>query len=311
MSAAAGNAENDDKAAEAEFRAAIDASESADAAEAVAGLGPSPAPLYLQIRPSHKPEQYASAVGANAQNGADGLLALTYFTIPGLGESPRLLLAEAGADYDHFAMIGGEDMGVALNWRGRSPNGLLPTASGWGIPRATPLCQSGAILRFLARRCGMDGGDDEAARARADILYETAKDMGGNDGLISAVNPDKPADANAPGASKLPFACAVNAEKMLKNMGDPSDHSSVLNFGQIQLYNLLRKCEKKREGCVKENLGEAMDNFRIAMEGRPGIAAYLKSPVAFPYTKGELGKEGGYVYAEGSFARGDRRGVIN
>lgn len=49
----------------------------------------------------------------------------------------------------------------------------------------------------------------------------------------------------------------------------------------------------------------------MAMERRPGIAAYLRSAAAFPYTQGELGREGGYVYADGKVvSRADARGEI-
>ena len=55
-------------------------------------------------------------------------------------------------------------------------NGLLPLLSGLGVPRASPLSQSGAIIRFLARRYGLDGAD-ELQGLEADVLYETAKDL--------------------------------------------------------------------------------------------------------------------------------------
>ena len=55
---------------------------------------------------------------------------LTYFSIQGLGEVPRLILAEAGMPYESICAIGGEDQSVAMEWQTRSPNGLLPMLSG-------------------------------------------------------------------------------------------------------------------------------------------------------------------------------------
>ena len=53
----------------------------------------------------------------------------TYFAIRGLGEVPRLMFAEAGAAYKSIATLGtwDEHQKHECNWRGRSPNGLLPT----------------------------------------------------------------------------------------------------------------------------------------------------------------------------------------
>lgn len=285
--------DTDERAAEAEIAAAVAASRSAAAAadaQPVTGLGPSPAPLYVEVRPAHKPAQYPGAVTSEGEKSP----LLTYFAIPGLGEAIRLLLAEIGADYDHLAVAGGEEQAVAAEWRARSPNGLLPILSGWGVPRSEPIGQSGAILRHLAKRCGLAGSNDVDA-ARADALYECAKDLGGHAELISSKDPEKDMTSY-----KLPFVHAGRLEKMLTRMADPSDHDAALNFGQIELYNVLRKCELRRAGCVGENLSEALDGFRKSVESRPGIASYLKSGASLPFTKGELGQEGGYVYTDGA-----------
>ncbi|KAH8062450.1 glutathione transferase [Aureococcus anophagefferens] len=105
-------------------------------------------------------------------------LILTYFAIKGLGEVPRLLLAEADVAYISVAVQGGEAPDVVGDWRAKSPNGLLPIATGLGVPRSSPISQSSSIIRFLARHFKLDGGDDEAIKVRADVLFETAKDLG-------------------------------------------------------------------------------------------------------------------------------------
>lgn len=236
---------DDEKVAEFEIRAAREASINAPTGGTVTGLGPSTAPLYLKIRPTHKPRQYSAGPSAKPRNGnaeEEKPLLLTYFAIPGLGEAIRILLAEVGADYDHLAVVGGELQALAADWRARSPNGLLPTASGWGVPRAHPIGQSGAVLRYLARRCGLKGRTEPEA-ARADALYECAKDMGRHEDEISAEDPERDM-----AAYKLPFAAAARVEKTLSGMPDPSDRDAALNFGQIQLFALLRKCEIRRGG---------------------------------------------------------------
>lgn len=225
-------------------------------------------------------------------------LVLTYFAIQGLGEVPRLILAETGMAYESIAALGGEDQSIAMEWRSRSPNGLLPMLSGAGIPRSSPISQSGAIVRFLAKRLGMDG-KDVLASTGADVLYETAKDLGGKTEVISSANPEKEYSV-----AKGPFATGKRIEKMLVNMADPKDEGAALNYGQIQLLNVLLKCEVQRNGCVKENLGGVLDDFRINMENRVGLKAYLNSTARFPFTNGELGGEG-YTYSTGPLKRGE------
>ena len=135
-----------------------------------------------------------------------------------------------------------------------------------------------------------------------DVLYETAKDLNGKKREIAAVYPETTAKDYS--TAKGPFAIGKRLEKMLKTTADPMDHNAVLNYGQIQLFQVLQCCEGWRTGCVKENLGEELDVFRVNMENRPGLKEYLNSSARFPLTKGESGDEG-YVYANGPLKRGD------
>lgn len=287
--------------AEAEIAAATKAAASVVDGE-VSGLGPSDAVLHLTFHPSTPKAQYNTAICTDE---GEKKLVLMYFAIQGLGEVPRLILAEAAMPYESFAPFGGEDQSVAMEWRSRSPNGLLPTLSGAGIPRASPISQSSAIIRFLAKRLGMDGGkDDVVASTRADILFETAKDLGG-DGkkeLIASVLADPEKDYSV---AKGPFSTGKRIEKMLATMADPKDESAALNYGQIQLFHVLLQCEGRRKGCVLDNLGVVLDDFRIQMENRAGLKEYLNSTARFPFIKKELGEDGGYTYSTGPLKRSE------
>ena len=76
---------------------------------AIAGLGPSAAPLFFRVRPrGAPPPQYAARPAPG-----EPPLVLTYFAIRGLGETVRLLLAEAAVPHDHLAVVGGEPMALA------------------------------------------------------------------------------------------------------------------------------------------------------------------------------------------------------
>lgn len=285
--------------AETEIEAAIRAAIAAPADDEIEGLGPSDAPLYRKLNPTPK-SQYNTTLEK-----AEKPILLTYFSIRGMGEVPRLILAEANMPYETLVMVGGEDQSVAMEWRSHSPNGLLPLLSGAGIPRSCPISQSSTIIRFLAKRLGMDGngdGGDAMAALRVDNLYETSKDLGGSDNIatIASVDPNK--DYNA---FKGPFATGRSIEKMLVEMPDPKDPESILNYGQLHLFYTLLRCEARRGGCVKENLGDVLDAFRVHMENRAGLKEYLASSGCFPFTMGELGQSGGYAYSTGPRKRGD------
>jgi len=281
--------------AEAEIDAATKAAAAASQDDEVSGIGASDAVLHLKSNPSPK-AQYITDIDESSEKP----LLLTYFTIQGLGEVPKLILAEAGMPYDYIGVTGVESLD--MEWRSRSPNGLLPILSGAGIPRSSPISQSGAIIRFLAKRLGMDGSGDVVASSRADVLYETAKDLGGSDQkkAIACINPEKHYSV-----AKGPFATCKRIEKMLMDMADPKDEGAALNYGQIQLFHVLLQCEGRRKGCVKVNLGDALDDFRINMENRVGLKEYLNSTARFPFTKGELGERGGYVFSTGPLKRCD------
>ena len=159
---------DDEQRAELEIETAILLSDKASAGEEITGLMGPKEPLFFEIRPQgEKPDQYTSKEPLDQE---DPLL-FTYFGIKGLGEQIRLLLAEAGADYDSVLVFGSLDQENAMQWRKRSANGLLPMISGWGIPRTTPIAQSGAVIRFLARKLGMYG-TSVLEEAIIDCLYD-------------------------------------------------------------------------------------------------------------------------------------------
>jgi len=280
--------------AEAEIAAAIKASNSRPKDEAISGLGPSNAVLHLTSTATPKP-QYKTTLNADEKP-----LLFTYFAIQGLGEVPRLMLAEAQMPHEHIAVIGAEDQALALEWRARSPNGLLPTLSGMGIGRSEPLSQSTAIIHFLGKRLGMNGDGSDVGSARVNVLYETAKDLNGKKDDIIAVDATKDYSV-----AKGAFALGKRIEKMLSIMNDPKDEDAAMNFGQIQLFQYLMGMEARRPGCVKENLGDTLDEFRVNMGERNGLKQYLASTARFPYTHGDLGQDGGYTYAAGTLTRGD------
>lgn len=277
---------DEEAVAEAELQAAIEASGEAPADEKLPGLGVGVAPIYFKVESTLVP-QYQEG----CKKGEKSLL-FVYLTIRGLGEVPRIMLAECGASYDHMMITMGESQEKGLEWRKRSPQGLLPMLSGLGIPRHSPISQSSAIIRFLAKRYGFCGRDD-AEEAKADVLFETVNDFFSQKAAMLAGEGDA-------SSAKSYISLAKCIERMLGDMPAPSDHAAALNFGQIRLLHGLLQLEVTRPEIVSK-LFPALDAFRVAAAGRPRIATYLASPMRMPPTCNEVATsmlaEGGYNYA--------------
>jgi len=93
---------------------------------------------------------------------------LTYFNIRGLAENIRLILAQAGVEY--------EDNRIEFaDWpalKETTPFGKLPVLEYDG----KMLCESIAICRFLAKENGLTGPDNWTA-AEADMVVDSIMDM--------------------------------------------------------------------------------------------------------------------------------------
>lgn len=276
--------DEDEVLAEAEIAAALEAAAKAPADEEISGLGSGTAMVVFEI-PGEKVKQYRSV----APKRGEKPLIFLYLCIRGLGETPRLMLAECGAAYTHLASPMGEEQAVSCEWRNRSPNGLTPVLSGLGVPRAKPLSQSSTIIRFLGKKMGM-AGETELEGYYADVLFETAKDLKGKKLEIIG---DTEEETNG---AKGPASTAQKIALMLESMPDPKDEGAALNFGQIELLNLLLECEESKAGCVAA-LSPALESFRAAAAQRPRIAKYLASPLRFPAIVP------GYKYAAGPVKR--------
>ncbi|GMH47161.1 hypothetical protein TrVE_jg3057 [Triparma verrucosa] len=275
--------------AEAELAAAISAAVAAPDSEVLVGLGGASAMLYFPVKSDLKP-QYNEG-----RRSGEKELVFLYLSIRGLGETIRLMLAEAQASYTHLASPMGEPQELAMEWRKRSPNGLTPIMSGLGVPRSEPLCQSSAIIRYLASRYGMDGGGGELERARCDVLFETARDFKNKAKEIVA------GDYSTSGA-KGAVITAGNILKMMAYMGDVGEETSAMNYGQVQLLNSLLAMDEERKGCVGE-LSAPLEEWLQKAAGRTGIREYLKSGMRFPNVTPQ------YKFDTGPMTRGDTKKI--
>lgn len=133
-------------------------------------------------------------------------------------------------------------------------------------------------------------GETELDAFRTDCLYQTVKDLGSKTSEITDAG-----DGMTEGA-KGPMATAERISLMLADMVDPADADAALNYGQIELLNVLLECEEKKPGCVA-GLSPTLEAFRAAAAARPRIAKYLASPMRFPRIVP------GYKYAAGPIKR--------
>ena len=83
--------DEDEETAEAEIAAAIAAAKSAPADEEIGGLGDGTAMVHFEVKGTPA-KQYKSG-----QKRGEKPLVFLYLCIRGLGETPRMMLAEAGA----------------------------------------------------------------------------------------------------------------------------------------------------------------------------------------------------------------------
>ena len=101
----------DEAEAEAEIATAIAAAKAAPADEEISGLGDGSAMVHFEV------EGAACKQYKNGRQRGEKPLVLLYLCIRGLGETPRLMLAECGASYTHLASPMGEAQAASCEWQ--------------------------------------------------------------------------------------------------------------------------------------------------------------------------------------------------
>jgi len=109
-----------------------------------------------------------------------GTPTLTYFDIRGLGEIPRLLFAVADAKFTDdrifFELKADGSVHKDPKWDERKktmPYGQVPVLT---VDGGVQIAQSAAIVRYISRRYGLNGGD-EVESALIDMQYETLGEL--------------------------------------------------------------------------------------------------------------------------------------
>jgi len=207
---------------------------------------------------------------------------LIYFPSRGRAEVIRLVLAEAGVEYDEHPVgkgtpaAGGRPTDLAeLASTGALPFGAVPV---WEEPGGLRLAQSAAIANHLARRHGLRG-TTPLERARCDELLGAVDDVRGELRKLQTVPAEQRAAVRAELLATTLPRWLGHLERHLKPRLDAAGFAvgEALTVADLALWYLL-------ELITDNGFGSALDRcpglsaFAARIAARPRIAAWLASP---------------------------------
>merc|ERR1712232_168836 len=191
-----------------------------------------------------------------------------YFAVPGLAETPKLMLEATSTPYDailHFD---------TKAWKERAPFGQLPTYQGEELPGMT-LSESRAICHHIARITGLTGKDLKE-QARVNQLFELAEDIDGKkSGLFDPNNSD---------ADRLRMFMSA-AEAAAPEAGQSHFVGHPLTLADIALFRVCYKFEELLPNCLKPY--PKLSSFVESFKKRREVAEYLVSNRRLPHCRNE------------------------
>jgi len=212
---------------------------------------------------------------------------LTYFSSRGLAESIRLLLADAGIEYEDvgvgsFSPAGHPDAFKALVASGKLPFDVVPF---WEEPSGLAINQSQAIVRHIARNHGYYG-DSAADAAFIDQAHEGVLDV--QQKVYTQVRVFRAATQDtqkhdAKEAAIKDITKALNSfEKILHKNHDGKGFiaGNKISFADIALYYFLEFSSE--EGLTHLEAHPLLKAYKERIEARPHIAQYKKNPNRHP-----------------------------
>ena len=213
---------------------------------------------------------------------------LIYFPARGRGEVIRLLLAEAGVEYDeHHVGKGtppadGRPTDLAeLKRAGVLPFGAVPA---WEEPGGFRLVQSAAIANHLARRHGLRGATP-LETARCDELLGAVEDVRIALRTIGAAAPEQRAAVRADLLASVVPRWLGDLERYLRPNLEATGFAvgRTLTVADLSLWYLLETLRDNDFGAALEPC-PALRAFFDRIAARPRLAAYLASPRRLPFT---------------------------
>jgi glutathione S-transferase len=189
---------------------------------------------------------------------------LTYFNVFARAEVPRLLLEDAGVDYDFVTVTNWPEVKAQLTASGKLAFGQVPL---YEEPEGLTLVQSAAIARHIARKHGYNG-----ANALEEALIDQA-----NEGVVDAFT------AIAKAIWETLPAQLTNFEKLLEKNGNNGFLvGSKLSYADVTLWVALQLVFSRIEGSRDALLGSgflAVKKLFDAVAQRERIKAYIARDV--------------------------------
>ncbi len=204
---------------------------------------------------------------------------LTYFNMAALGEVPRLILEEAGVDYDYVTMTNWAELKPEYVASGKAAFGQLPLYEEPGVT----LVQRNAITRYLAKKHGFAGTNDVEA-ALIDVANEGVADIIAQVVVFFRSPEDRREEIRQKIITEfLPTQLEYFAKLLEKNGNNGFLVGSKLSYADLALWTALNLISNK------------LDGTREVVEKLPSIKAFLDGVAARDKIKAYLARD---VYAK-------------
>ena len=229
---------------------------------------------------------------------------LTYFAGWGLAEQTRWMLAAAGVEFSQVALRSHAEF-EALRASGRLLFNQLPLLELDGLD----LTQSQAMVRYVARRHGMDGGSAPADAAKVDMLCEGVRDARGV--VVGFPFSPDPAEYRAEAPARLSrhlpfferaievggFAVAgrtlTAADVLLAELVEGAYARAERSLLSLSLSVTTPRCVPPGSSPLVPREFWAPYPKLVALHRRvtslPSLRAYLDSDRRYPFPEGEIG----------------------
>jgi len=196
---------------------------------------------------------------------------LTYFRGRGRAETTRWMLAVNGIDFEQVALATPGDL-AALRTSGKLPFDQIPLLEIDGLC----LSQSGAMIRYLARR-GDFYGDEDSDAVWCDMVAGAAVDFA-ETAMQAAFQPTAAVAAANLRRSFAKFGPRFEA-RLIANDGQHMA-GTRLSFADVVLAEALTAYLERVPDILAETPGLA--DLQARVTAHPGIAAYLASDARWP-----------------------------
>lgn len=206
---------------------------------------------------------------------------ITYWNSPGRAEVARLLLVDAGVDYDWNVITDWPTQKAALAAAGKIPYGQVPL---YEEPGGVAIVQSQAINRYLARKHGYNGSNEQEA-TQIDVVNEGVGDLVTKLVEITyRAEESKKAELQAAAVRDwLPNQLTIFANFLEKNGSNGFLVGNKPSYADIHLFTALAGWKTHVAGAGDViNSNATIKNFLDSIAERPKIKAFYASN---PYKK--------------------------